>query len=195
MNKKDIHEFLGNEPSAWFGNADTLLKCAALIYPARKNNPHSIWVALMLRGYAVENLLKALWAGRGHKFSEDGRFHRPKMANQGGQVQDHNLVAISRSLERKNSKLRDNMLHALSRSIKHLGRYPIPIRPDQFAVHTKDKPDMKSIWCTKYEEEYWQLIIDLGSDLEFLKKLPDGFLSQVMESSWRKPWCSASNGE
>ena len=70
----------------------------------------------------------------------------------------------------------------------HLGRYPIPIRHDQIAVHTRDRPDKQSMWSNEYEEEFWTLVMDLGSKLEFFDQLPSGFLSQIMETTWREPW-------
>jgi hypothetical protein len=186
--KKTVHELMGNTPSLWFGQADTLLKSAAVLFESRHAIPHSVWVVLMLRAYAVENLLKCICAERGHKFSVEGRYVGPRDAHSGAAIQDHNLVALNRGLGIPSNSHRDLMLHALARSMQHLGRYPMPRRHEDTAVHQEGEPDRKSMWSPEYEREFWAYITELGGVFKFLEQLPPGFFSTVMTTTWQRPW-------
>lgn len=176
-----LYDWLGNNPSAWFGSADTLLKSAALVWDRRNHVPHSVWVALMLRGYAVENLLKARWVNKGNSLSVNGHFQRIP------DIGDHNLVQIAQKVGLSCSEQRSNVLHALSNAIRYLGRYPVPLNHQQMGVHNEKRPDPKSLWCTEYESEFWRLVTELAESLEFLNQLPDDFLKNTMKMTWQQP--------
>lgn len=172
---------MANMPGAWFGSADTLLKSAAVLWPERNRIPHSVWVALMLRGYAVENLLKGLWLQAGKPLSADGKLMRVPS------VTDHDLLALYKKLGNDATAVRRDMLRSLANAIRHLGRYPIPTNYQQFAVHRENKPDPSSLWCPDYEADFWVLVRELGSRFDSLKKLSADFLEQVEEQTWRRP--------
>ena len=110
-------DFLANEPSSWFGSADTLLKMAAPVWDRRNLVLDGVWVALMLRGYVVENLLKGLLVQQGHRLSVKGRLKGIPG------VEEHNLVQLSKKVGLNCSQITTNVQHALSHAITHLGRY------------------------------------------------------------------------
>ncbi|MCK6445982.1 MAG: hypothetical protein L6Q99_06275 [Planctomycetes bacterium] len=181
MVKLKLFEWMANEPSAWFGNADTLLKSAALVWPERDRIPHSVWVALMLRGYAVENLLKGLWLQAGNRLSNNGKFQRvPSVA-------DHDLHALYEKLGHRPGNIRRDMLRSLTNAILHLGRYPVPTNYQRFAVHRENEPDPTALWSPEYEADFWVLVRELGASFEFMKELPADFLEQVEVETWRRP--------
>lgn len=181
-----LFDWLGNRPSAWFGLADTLLKSAALVWERRNEIPHSVWVALMLRGYAVENLFKGRWVQKGNALSESGRYQRIPG------IGDHNLVQTANTVGLSCSEPRTNVLHALTNAIRYLGRYPVPLNHHQMAVHTAERPDEKSLWCPDYEAEFWSLVSELAGGFKFLEELPGDFVANVMETTWRRP-CTPTN--
>lgn len=179
MIKEDLFEYMANEPAAWFGNADTLLKSAAKVWAGRERNPPSVWVALMLRGYAVEDLLKGLWLEAGNRLSSGGKF-QPVPS-----VGDHDLLALYEKLGFSPGSSRRDMLRSLSNAIRHLGRYPVPKNYQQFAVHSEKKSDATALWSPDYEADFWELVRELGSKFEFMKQLPADFLKQVETQTWR----------
>ncbi len=79
-------------------------------------------VELMLRGFSLENLMKALWVKQGNAIVHDGKYLRP--ANAG----DHDLLQLSDAVGLAlDAKSRD-VLKRLSTFTSFVGRYPIPTR-------------------------------------------------------------------
>ncbi len=177
--KPEIFDWLASTPDTWFGSADTLLKSAAHVWRRRNEIPHSVWVALMLRGYAVENLLKGLWVQRSGEVATSGKIEW------NGSFRNHDLVGMAREIDLACGQSYENVLATLANAILFLGRYPIPLRCGQMPVHTDQEPDEKAIWCPEYEDRFWLLVNELSSRFEFLKKLPETFLDTVMTTTWQ----------
>lgn len=188
ISKSDLYDMVANRPTSWFGVADTLLKAASLIWAERHFIPHSVWVALMLRGYALENLLKGLWVQSGNALAVDGRFKGIPGAS------DHDLVQVCKALGMPCPNERAVVLHALSNAMSHLGRYPIPLNHRQMAVHTETRPVERSMWCPEYEARFWAIVTDWASQFEFERKLPPGSLQQMIADTWRRP-CRSKGDE
>ena len=75
---------------------------------------------LMLKGFAVENLLKALWLKRGNKLAVGGKYVGVNGAT------DHNLLQLADTVGfLLNDKAKD-VLKRLSIIMTFSGRYPIP---------------------------------------------------------------------
>jgi hypothetical protein len=191
-----IYERVANGPDSWTGQANTLLKCAALLHDFQRAWPVAIsqmtWVRLMLRGYAMENLLKAVIAQEGHKFAVDGRYRRPRGPD-GRVVRDHDLVRLARCVQEPLTLTprHDLMLGSLSNAVLHLGRYPIPIRVSDWVFHDADNPvENASCWCEGYERLFWETVTQLATMNEVWQDLSrQAGVSQVewlLERSWRQ---------
>lgn len=82
-----IHATMGNDPNQWLLHADALLVAAEIVYtkigkpPASTHGIEAAWgwfsvhdVARMLRGMALECLLKAAWLHCGERLFDKNRF-------------------------------------------------------------------------------------------------------------------------
>ena len=90
-------------------------------------------VELMLRGMAIECLLKALWLKRGNVFVKDGHFK--KVADAAA----HNLPQLAHAVALAPSELEIDMLRRLSHFIEYGGRYPIPKKPEKMKLERSPK--------------------------------------------------------
>lgn len=135
--KKQIENFdkIGNLPEAWELSADHLLSASRILKKHRDNfNPSSLKVGeeipdegkilaseLMLKGYAVECLLKAVWVKKGNLLAKDGKYIRIKGCG------NHDLIQIAKvvSLEFEDKQI--DILKRLSIYITSAGRYPISV--------------------------------------------------------------------
>jgi hypothetical protein len=79
-----------------------------------------LYPEIMLRGMAIECLLKALWVKQGNNIVENGKLIGVKNAG------DHNLVQLSVAVALAINNEEKKMLERLSNYITHIGRYPIP---------------------------------------------------------------------
>ena len=129
-------EQAGNSPDAWQSVANNLLAAANLLIdrsrtaclplseglgaapdPARWQLPP---VAFMLRGMAVECLLKSFWLSGGPPFIVEGKF-RPVPG-----AKHHNLLALASTCEFTVDPVESNLLQRLSHFVQYGGRYPVP---------------------------------------------------------------------
>jgi hypothetical protein len=85
-------------------------------------------VCLMLRGMAVECLLKGLWLRHGNELVRDGRYIGIPGAG------DHNLVQIASAVAFAVSVEEKDVLRRLSHFIEYGGRYPIPRNADKLKL-------------------------------------------------------------
>jgi len=177
--EQNLFDRLANEPSAWFGSADTLLKAAAHVWCHCNEIPHSVWVALMLRGYAVENLLKGRWVQEHEDLFADGAIKWQ------GPFRRHDLAGMAADVNVSCSAQQTNVLVVLGNSVLFLGRYPLPLRSSEMPVQRPQEPDERAIWCPSYESEFWTLVKEIASGL---KRLPDSFLDDVMTTTWQAAW-------
>jgi hypothetical protein len=134
-----IHEALGNDPEQWKLKAESLCQAASLLYqsigepPQDPKDPKLIleWFNLhdigrMLRGMALECLLKAIWLAHGELLVKDGGFVGiPK-------TKSHDLYAMYlASFSRRKPKLSKQEVELLARLSFAItsARYPISKSP------------------------------------------------------------------
>ncbi len=124
----------GNTPTAWIVAADSLQAAARILKahrdrfdPMQLNVPDEdkvlfkvLFPGLMLKGFAVECLMKALWLKRGNKLVVNGKYVGIKGAA------DHNLLQIADALGLCFKGGERDVLKQLSFIMTSVGRYPIP---------------------------------------------------------------------
>jgi len=131
----DGYDELASTPWGWVEaarrlilSANVLLRDAGPITPDRSADAVSRAfglhvVARMLRGMAVEVLLKALWSAAGQALVVQGRVQRI------GDARDHDLVALARAVCGKHGRAvsaDEEVMLGLLRDAITEGRYPIP---------------------------------------------------------------------
>lgn len=129
------YDKLGNMPEAWEMSADSLLAAEGSLRKARivyytttmqrikvgqeippEGKIHN--VEIMLKGFAVECLLKALWVKKGNALARDG-----KLLKIPG-VGDHKLIQLAKKLELQIDEKQTSLLRRLEIYVTSLGRYP-----------------------------------------------------------------------
>lgn len=169
-------ELAGNSPAAWFMSAERLLAGARVLI--RELRPLSMGAigspvsqeemllspAFLLYGFAVENLLKALWLRRGNQFVVGGKFSGPKG------VSGHDLSKLAALVNFDTTDEEFFVLSGLHVKLVAAARYPIgtdwykqrPLRllNGGFSSHTTfNSGDISLI-----ESMVARLIKDLGYD-------------------------------
>lgn len=79
-----------------------------------------IFPAIMLRAFAVECFLKALWISKGNKVATNGVYKIHPLKKE-----DHDLVEISKSVGFTLHSNEEEILNRLSKFGKSFGRYPV----------------------------------------------------------------------
>jgi hypothetical protein len=106
-------DFVGNLPFSWVDKADELTLAANVL---RSQKHDTLWAELMLRAFALENLLKALWLIRA-----DAIFQNGKMENT---PKHHNLLKLATELKMSLNEAETSLLSRLYRIAVSIGRYP-----------------------------------------------------------------------
>jgi hypothetical protein len=128
-----MYDKVGNLPEAWEGSADSLLSAARLLRAARdaarqstikvgdavSDGERAFPSEIMLRGFALECLFKALWVKRGHVLALQGKLRRTPGAG------NHELLQLADTLEFKCEPNERDLLKRLSLFTTSVGRYPI----------------------------------------------------------------------
>jgi len=157
---QDLFDLTGNDPRLWAGCAEALLSSSDVLdaqYPGvPEDDPDAFWeffklhsVSVMLKGMAIECLLKAIWIGHVSSLAVNGRFQSIPG------IRDHDLLAIATALGKHLdlglSKEDMELLPVLSFAITS-GRYPIP----KGFNRRPSKPDWKQKikWCK------WEIATD-----------------------------------
>lgn len=134
----------GNNPDRWVDSANALINSYNLLYKEYKESikKHEImWeemrrkgittctlqsdpfsmlnVALMLSGYAIECLLKAIWVKKGNPLARNGKFEDTLGCK------SHNLKKIAEKVGVDLNEDEEWLLVRLSEAITSFGRYPI----------------------------------------------------------------------
>ena len=140
MTKRAVRHYVadraaGNDPQTWRATAVMLLAAAQALHDASDDrNPSGRPAGLLhppemlLRGYAFERLLKALWVRAGNKLYEAGAYVRPNG------VRDHDLPQLARAVGLSLSADQQHVLGMLSHYITVVGRYPLPKRADKIRL-------------------------------------------------------------
>lgn len=129
-----LHEGAGNLPRAWEAAAEDLLAAAQILKerhesfdreslgPGDSMPPESGVkpVELMLRGMAIECMLKALWVKQGNAIVRAGKYLGVHGAGQ------HDLPQLASATGFQIDAVETDLLRRLSHFIQYGGRYPVP---------------------------------------------------------------------
>lgn len=148
-----MYDQAGNSPEAWASSADSLLAAATLLRAARAN-PLNVGdpvpdgerarpSEIMLRGFALECLFKALWVKRGNRLASKGELQKiPGVGN-------HELLQLAQKLDFKCAPTEKDLLKRLSLVTTSVGRYPI-------ATHWSKTKIQKTFGGGKGPPTYWE---------------------------------------
>ena len=123
----------GNLPLAWEMSADDLIVAANVLMEKREEIPAeaipvgaptppermTLSTELMLRGYAIECLLKGIWVSQGNQIVKNGKYIGVTGANQ------HNLIELSNKVSLRLTNQEKGILTRLTNCVTGFGRYPI----------------------------------------------------------------------
>ena len=143
VNKDCIGSFTrsGNNYRNWFNTASRLLADSATLRRKTRRIRNSlrhgakpppemltVYTEVMLAGFAVECLIKAVWLKNGNELVRDGEY-KGILRNE-----RHQLVPICDRVGIPLSSTERRSLHGLSRIMLSVGRYPIPRKPSEAAI-------------------------------------------------------------
>lgn len=167
---REVHQVLGNSPEAWIRKSRELCFASDLLlesyWKLDLSSPSDVLlpegrilgVALMLRGMAIECLLKAVWLSSGEKLVEDGEYRKIPGTS------DHDLCALLEALSGRVGqaipKTEKVLLSKLSLYLTR-GRYPISKRAEADKMSMRRKRDgqieFQLSWSTADEAEFEKL--------------------------------------
>ncbi len=171
LSPQELFEKTGNDPSAWACRAEALLSSAGVLdaqyHDVPSDDPDAFWeffklhtVGMMLKGMAIECLLKAVWTACVSSLVTQGRFRSIPG------TKDHDLLSLLKAIEEHVhiglSKEELELLPVLSSAITS-GRYPV--RKNLNARPTKPEWVEKMRWCK------WEIPADDTRLLSIVSKL------------------------
>jgi hypothetical protein len=128
---QEQHDLVGNFWPAWRVSADGLLYASGVLRGRMSVRRGAIAqvgpIDLMLRGFAVECLLKAIWVKKGNLLTRGGRL----VPIQAGA---HDLVQIAHRVGFRLTAREKDVLRRLSHFATYAGRYPVPTRAADMAL-------------------------------------------------------------
>lgn len=160
------HTWAGNSPDAWRSSAGDLLASATVLRERRgavepdSSSATDTWrlhpVELMLRGMAIECLLKALWVKGGNKLVKDGKYIGVHGAG------DHRLVQLAGVLRLRLSNLEKDLFVRLQDFIEYGGRYPVPKDADTLRMirDPRGGKGAATSWHTPSDQDLYDAIVD-----------------------------------
>jgi hypothetical protein len=162
------YEAVGNLFFTWQMTAKSLLhasqmlrdraaKAGATPQPPPTEDNFLTPIELMLRGMAVENLLKAIWVHKGNKLVKGGKFAPIPAPN-------HDLVKIAATVGIVLNVQEEDLLMRLSHFIEYPGRYPMPMNQSKLELQPSPSGG-------KSQATHWTA----GPD----DKLFDGFIARL----------------
>jgi len=134
----DQHKKLASEPLTWTLTADELLRAFELLATQvkedlakaheQRNNyiPSTFSSALMLAGFAIENMLKALLVTQRPAFDSSGNFS----------FKTHDLLKLADDVGLNLSMDERILLERLEQFLTWAGRYPVPLCADTMRPRT-----------------------------------------------------------
>lgn len=164
---KENFERSGNSPQDWTITASNLLSASRILKIHRDryfksimagNNPNPedgrlLGVELMLRGFAIECLLKATWLKRGEQLVINGNFKNIPGA---GSHQLNKLWTEVLSIPIENEG--EDLLWRLEFFMTAAGRYPIPTSVDKSYRSNKGLPNH---WSFEKDDDRFELLINI----------------------------------
>ncbi|MFA5909672.1 MAG: hypothetical protein WC815_12915 [Vicinamibacterales bacterium] len=157
MKQIAMYDWAGNSVETWTASAHSLFAAAGVLRRARDiasavplniddpvpDDALTHPAEIMLRGYAVECLLKGLWVKRGNRLALSGILQ--KILGVGS----HNLVQLADKLACKCTPAERDVLKRLSLFMTSAGRYPIPTDWTQTKIQ-------RTLGGGKGPPAYWQ---------------------------------------
>ena len=151
----DTHEALGNTVAFWVDRARSLYTAYNVLSGVSNGLSRSVvvpwpyhrpdWIAssgdtfrpsMMLLGYTIEVLFKALHLSNGPALVRNGKYDGPK---------DHDLRKLAKLTGFSSTSEQANVLELLSGATTFFGRYPIGIRWDKSDLELEWGPDQEKI--------------------------------------------------
>jgi len=140
----------GNEPTWWIDTANELQAAANVLRGAIEDAvegdeaDRTFWTRLMLEGFALENLLKALWLTKGETLYVNGN-----MVTWKG-VRSHDLCAIAKHVGFPlPDRAEFEVITKLAKIIVTIGRYPLASKlnndPGVLTWHSEDERALDSV--------------------------------------------------
>ncbi len=181
VSPQELFERTGNDPSAWVCRSEALLTSAGVLgaqYPdVPRDDPDAFWeffklhtVGMMLKGMAIECLLKAVWTACVSSLVAEGKFQSIPG------TKDHDLLSLVTAIEEHVdiglSKEEVELLPVLSSAITS-GRYPV--RKNLNARPTKPEWVEKMRWCK------WEIPADDTRLFSIVSKLLRHISKEVQE--------------
>ncbi|MDP3028211.1 MAG: hypothetical protein Q8O04_01675 [Deltaproteobacteria bacterium] len=167
---KQYHK-VGNDHSAWMSSAEDLLAASRMLRKLKNAfDIESVGVGdtipdegrihpveLMLRGFAVECLLKALWVKQGGTICSDGEYVGVLGAG------DHDLLQLCNANKLTFSQNQRDVLKRLSVFMTSIGRYPIASHWRKTKIQStlgggKGPP---TYWVTPSDDEIYDSIVKI----------------------------------
>jgi hypothetical protein len=129
-------ERAGNNSNAWRASVVPLLAAADALRdasnPSKTSSPRPDGLIhgpeMILRGFAVECLLKGLWVKHGNAIATQGKYIGVQ------RVKDHDLVGLANVVRQPLTSDQRHVLELLSVYITTVGRYPIPKHAEQLRI-------------------------------------------------------------
>lgn len=134
----DQHRKLASDPLTWTLTADELLRAFELLAAQvtedlkmrdelrHKYIPNVISTALMLSGFAIENMFKAIYVSQHPAFDRAGKFV----------VVTHDLISLADEVGLPLTIDERTLLECLEQFVTWAGRYPMPLYADDMRPRT-----------------------------------------------------------
>jgi hypothetical protein len=132
-------EVIGNDPKMWQQRAEELLDAADVLRQNRKGLPGRLWSELLLRGCALENLLKCLYVSRGRALYVNDKLSAMK---------DHDLAKMAQEAGYPCTKQDSLLMSKLTRVVRWAGRYPVQAKgsdPESVEWFPSDDGDLDQL--------------------------------------------------
>lgn len=126
------HQRLAEEPIAWVLRADELIAAFEVLAADIESNaashcpPSTSSVALMLAGFAIENILKAFLVANRNPLNSKGRF----------EFATHKLLKLATNAQLAVSSDEARLLERLEEFVAWAGRYPVPLTSEAMRPRT-----------------------------------------------------------
>ena len=172
------HLEAANNPDTWETAADDLLNASGVLTREReavlKREPEHTDVKsalaatmlrpveLMLRGMALECLMKAVWLKRGGRFVEGDGFRDFA----GGRK--HDLIEMANALRLKLLPREEDVLDRLTAFVRFAGRYPVPIRASESSLRPiRDSGGMAAptVWPSHDDANFGDILANVKREL------------------------------
>lgn len=155
----DQHKKIASKPLTWVLTADELLRAFELLAThvvedstkrqeaSDKYIPSISSSAMMLGGFAIENMLKAIYVSRYSAFDSSGNLTIVK----------HDLLTLADALEISLTKDERMLLERLTQFITWAGRYPVPLYIDDMRPRTLSSDGLAPRTCVWIDCDFEQV--------------------------------------